>query len=176
MATALWYNDASVWLKAKALFYNDAGTWLKAKAVWYNDGGVWSKVFNADPSNPAFSATPTNVSAVSGFRTASVSFNTDGTASATSNANTTWAAAPAAGAGAGVWVMMTPTSSVNTTYVGKAINTWLEITATLTFSFSNSDANLEGSGKASVLFSLDGGATTAATLTNVVNWDVGTII
>ena len=176
MATALWYNDASAWLKAKSLFYNDAGTWLKAKAVWYNDGGVWSKVFNADPSNPAFSATLTNVSTATGIRTVSVSFNTDGTTSVAGRTPPAWAASPAAGAGTGVWVMMVPTTSSNTFYAGSAMNTWFEITATLTFSFRNSDTNLEGTGSANVLFSLDGGATTAATLTNAVNWDVGTTI
>lgn len=175
MARALWYNDAATWVKTKALWYNDAATWRKAKALWYNDAGTWRQVFASDPSNPAFTASPMLTSTASGYLTATVKFNTDGTANSTGIAPPAWAASPAAGVGTGVWVRVDPTSSINTTYHGSAMSTWFEITAAISFSFRNSGTTLEGTGQASVSFSLDAGASTAATLANGINWDVGCV-
>jgi hypothetical protein len=124
-------------------------------------------------ANPAFAANLLNTSTVSGVRSASLTFNTDGTTSpsgGTSSANN-WFTPTTTGIGSNFWVKATVSSGSNYVLGGAAAGVWVQISTSRAASINNSTSTTEAVGNMLVQFSTDGGASVCNSFT--VAFDVG---
>lgn len=120
--------------------------------------------------------------AVTGIRAATLSLNSDGTASYSGtaspsagppNGTAAWLTTTGAGLGSGYWARITIATSALTTYSGTMTpGTWYPLSSTQGFTAQNSASNTEGTGTFSIDFSQDGGSSITKSFTGS-NWDVG---
>jgi hypothetical protein len=122
--------------------------------------------------NTSFGAALSSVNYVSpGIRSASVTFNPDGTVSAVHGGSpANWYLPTIGGIGSGWSVRVTGTAA-GTTITGMASGTWYSIATPQTVAYANSAANGEAIGTAAVAFSPDGGSTVISA--GSITWDVG---
>lgn len=124
--------------------------------------------------NPAFSASVVNTLGTPGVRSASVTLNSDGTASSSGGALPNWALPAFAGVGSPLWVRLTASGAANTVYSGMTPGTWYGLATSRTVTVQNSNASVEGVGSFSLDLAADaGGSAIVASLVGAVTWDVG---
>ena len=131
--------------------------------------------------NSSLSASLVNTSSsVKAIRSASITFNTDGTLSYSplpgSSGSSAWLTQTGTAYGNSWWIRLTAVGAVNSTYSGTGMIpgvTWYQINSTRTFTVSNTGTANEGMGSLTLDFSKDSGTTIFKTLTTAVTWDVG---
>lgn len=138
---------------------------------------------SSSPFVSALTAALLNTSITTGgIRSATMTFNSDGTITYTRTPTTNTALGPPtggnaylnnpqAGAGSAYWVRITTSGVLNTTVSGMTSGTWYQLNVDRALTVQNSSTNLEGYGSFAIAFSTDSGSTVAASFGAF--WDVG---
>lgn len=127
-----------------------------------------------NPGGPVpFSLGVTNVAPSTGIRSGSFTLNSDGTTSKTPSgvAPSWYSPAPTTGAATGYYCALVINSSAGTTVGGPGSGVVVAVSGA-SWSFTNTSANVEGSGTATLYVYADVAGTQVLT-TNFVSWDVG---
>ena len=112
----------------------------------------------------------TNTSPTTGIRSGSVTLVSDGTYTNTGHTGGNWWAPTFVGIGS-FWSARAVINSQSGTTPSGTFGTFVGLSGSINWSFSNSSAGVEGTGNMTISFSPDGGTTIAGTMT--VAWDVG---
>jgi hypothetical protein len=128
----------------------------------------------------SFSAQPTNISTATGTRSATATFNTDGSIALTnssaggSTSGGNWYAPNVSSIGSSYWIKVVVNGSPGSTSLTGTFGSWLHLSAAQAFTFQNTSATVEGTGSANVYFSTAGSdASIVETVTNGIVWDAG---
>jgi len=111
-----------------------------------------------------------NTSVATGIRSATFALVNDGTFTGTNTAGGNWFTPTVAGIGSSWSAKLVINTQANTTITG-TLNTFLSLSGSTSWGFSNTATNNEGTGTGTISFSPDGGTTTVGTM--AISWDVG---